>query len=90
MLVSLQVPLENVIGGVIANLELVPDMKGAKPAVKGTVEVRSSVSRLEASTCLFLYSYLVYTYDWYNKDKRAEDKSKSLKAMWGNLVQLYK
>ena len=87
---SLQVPLENLISGVIANLESFLNPKGSKSVAKGTIEVKSSLARIEASACLFLYSYLVYTYDWYNKDKKAEEKNKSLRAMWGNLVTLYK
>lgn len=87
---SLQVPPENLIGGVIANLELVLNTKGSKSVAKGTIEVRSLSARIEASACLFLYSYLVYTYDWYNKDKKLEEKNKSLRAMWENLVTLYK
>lgn len=90
ILVSLQVPLEDVISGIITNLESAPDLKLKKSPAKGSIEVSFPLAWREASTCLFLYSYLVYTYDWYNKDKKAEDKIKSLKSIWTNLVKLFK
>ena len=90
MLVSLQVPLENLIGGILTYLETPSDVKLKKQSSKNAIDVRYSIAWKEASICLFLYSYLVYTYDWYNNEKKAEDKIKSLKSIWNNLVNLFK
>eukprot|EP01022_Parablepharisma_sp_SALTPOND_P013010 TRINITY_DN1703_c0_g1_i1.p1 TRINITY_DN1703_c0_g1~~TRINITY_DN1703_c0_g1_i1.p1 ORF type:complete len:1281 (-),score=121.11 TRINITY_DN1703_c0_g1_i1:5341-9183(-) len=91
MLVLLRVPIENIVSGVIHNLETTGDIKGKKPPAKGSpIELRYDVAYKEASVCLFLYSYLVYTYDWYQKEQKPEEKLKSLRSMWTNLVNLFK
>ena len=82
--------MEDIISGIITNLESSPEIKSKKSSTKGPIEVEYSIAWRESSICFFLYSYLVYTYDWYVKDKKPEEKFKSLKLMWNNLVQLFK
>ena len=90
MLALLRVPLESIINGIIFFLESAPDAKPKKPVSKGPPEIRYLPAKKEASVCLFLYSFLVYTYDFYKKDQKAEDIIKSLKLIWPGLGSLFK
>jgi len=91
MIVLLRIPIESVVSGVIYNLETTVDNKPKKAPVKGApTELRYDLAVKESAICMFLYSYLVYTYDWYKKEQKQEDKLKSLRSMWNNLVNLFK
>ena len=92
MLVMLRVPIENVISGIIHNLEAAMEDKGKKsPAKAATNELKYDTAQTEAAVCLFLYGYAVFNYEWYNKrDEKSEDKNKSLRQIWMNLVALFK
>ena len=91
-MVLLKVPTENIISGIIHNLETTVDPnKAKKPPAKGAPnELRYEVATRESAICLFLYACLVYTYDWYKKDQKQDDKLKALKSMWSNIVNLFK
>ncbi len=88
----LRVPIENVISGVIRHVEWAIEVsKGKKSPVKSAhPEFKYEAAQKEAAVCLFIYGYLVYTYDWYKKEEKQEQKLNSLRAMWNNLVNLFK
>ncbi len=90
MLVLLRVPIENVISGIIRHLEQAGEAKAKKPSKGSPAGLRYEVAEKEAAICLLLYGFLVYTYDWYKKDEKQEQKLNSLRSMWNSLVNLFK
>ena len=86
MLVLFRVSVENVLAGAIYFLEHFNESHSTKLARKSSsAEIKQEVVDTEASICLFIYSFLVYTYDWYKKDSK-EAQIKALRSTWSNLV----
>jgi hypothetical protein len=90
MLVLFRVSIDAVLAGVIFFLESSNEARAHKAARKGSgCELKQEVVDTEASICLFVYGFLVYTYDWYKKDAK-EVQVKALRTIWPNLMTLSK
>lgn len=91
MLIMLKVPCDSILTGIIACLEDSSYTKFKRsPSKDKQIELKHNIAEYEASICLFLYSYLVFTYDFYKSNDKIEENIKPLRTLWLDLVNLFK
>ena len=91
MLILLKVPADSVLTGIIACLEESVCTKLKKsPSKEKQTDLKFSIAEYEASICIFLYAYLVFTYDFYKSNDKSEENIKPLRTLWLDLVNLFK